>query len=419
MMSNRYVLEQRLGQGGFGDVYRAYDRKLERRVALKLFTDGGDKARLITEARAAAALSHPNVVGVFEVDDAADPPFMVMELVEGQTLRERMSNAPLQAKRTWLEQIASALAAAHRAGFIHRDVKPENVLITNVGDVAKVLDFGIAKRLAPPPSALDSRLDGDTRIEPPMTQDGRVTGTLHYMAPERLLGHPPGPHVDQWSWGVVAYELLAGVHPSTAAGVASIHQWILSGDVPPLGTGDALPPQLTAIVMRALSREVSARFASMGDLHAALMQGGSDPAIAVTRLSRPSLEAAGPPPGPLVPSAPTMISGMNAGPAIAPPQRVHHAAPMRPQPAPRPRPPASAVSTRNYEREAVPVLLMGVAGLFCVPLGIAGLVVGINAWRRTLSEGSSPAPMLVLGVVLSAISSFVSSVIVVVFLLLA
>jgi serine/threonine protein kinase len=415
MVSNRYVLEQRLGQGGYGDVYRAYDKKLERRVALKLFTDGGDKARLIAEARAVAALSHPNVVGVFEVDDAADPPFMVMELVDGQTLRARMGNATIPNKRGWLEQIASALAAAHRAGFIHRDVKPENVLITNVGDVAKVLDFGIAKRLAPPPSVLD----GETRIEPPMTQDGRVTGTLHYMALERLLGHAPGPHVDQWAWGVVAYELLAGVHPSTAAAAASIHQWILSGDVPPLAAGDALPPHLAATVMRALSREVHARFASMDDLHAALMQGGSDPAIAMTRLSRPLPEAAASP-GPTLPAAPTMISGMEPSPAVAPPQQRHPAAPARPRPAPPPRPrPPPQVSTRNYEREAVPVLLMGVAGLFCVPLGIAGLVVGINAWRRTLHEGSSPAPMLMLGVVLSAISSFVSSVIVVVFLLLA
>src|SRR5262249_48730505 len=183
-------------KGGMGVVYRGRDSVLRREVALKvlppeLVGDGERKKRLLREARAAAALNHSNVVTVYDVVEQDSSVFVVMELVDGAPLRKSIGDeAVTLAKRVeWLCDVARALAAAHRAGFVHRDVKPENVLVTKDGAV-KVLDFGIARPTA----------EGDEATTSTVTGEGVLLGTPLYMAPEQLDGAPIGGRADQCAW---------------------------------------------------------------------------------------------------------------------------------------------------------------------------------------------------------------------------
>ena len=214
----RYRIEGTLGSGGMGFVYRAYDTLLRRETALKVLageTTAESRARLLREARAAAALKHPNAVAVFDVGELEGTPFIAMEVVEGVPLRARMEDPslPVDTKLQWLAAVADVLAAAHEAGIIHRDVKPENVMVCRDGGV-KVLDFGIARRAqAPEPARSD---DG----APPSsfrTAEGRLVGTPRYMAPEQRTGGVVDERADQYAWGLVAGELLCGVHPRTVS----------------------------------------------------------------------------------------------------------------------------------------------------------------------------------------------------------
>ncbi|WXB16302.1 protein kinase [Pendulispora albinea] len=191
-----------------GEVYRAYDRTFERRVALKVVRVGaseivGDretaKRRLLNEARLVSALEHPHIVAIYDAGESAGLPYLVLELCEGGNLRHAMRQGASQADRLrWLTQIAEALAHAHEHGIIHRDVKPENVLLTAEG-TAKVADFGIAKALS------KSRSDDSTTLG--------IVGTPRYMAPEQLFGGSIDARIDQFAWGIVACELLSDVHP--------------------------------------------------------------------------------------------------------------------------------------------------------------------------------------------------------------
>jgi eukaryotic-like serine/threonine-protein kinase len=261
---DRYTIESVLGEGGMGRVYRAHDPKLDRAIALKVLhadAAGGD-AKLLREARAAAALDHPNVVAVFDVGEVDGVPFIAMELVRGRTLRAVMHDpaVPLASKLRWLGDIARALATAHDHGLIHRDIKPGNVIVRDDG-VVKVLDFGIARRTA------RSSSDPST-----VTEAGKLVGTPQYMAPEQARGATTiDGRVDQFAWGVVAFELLTGRLPwLEAEGVAVLSAILHQDVVSPHMLVRELPERVGAIIVRALSKDRDARFGSMTEVAAAL-----------------------------------------------------------------------------------------------------------------------------------------------------
>ncbi|MFT3766397.1 MAG: serine/threonine-protein kinase [Minicystis sp.] len=212
----RYRVQAKLGEGGMGVVYDAKDEVLGRHVALKVVSgvlqgDGERRLRFAREARAAAAFTHPNAVAIFDAGEIDGVAFIAMELVEGRSLRSFVGAADVGVadRIRWLADVARALAAAHRLGIIHRDIKPDNVMVRNDGQ-AKVLDFGVAGFTEPDAGALAATLD----VTPArLTTDGVRLGTPLYMAPEQLQGNPLDARADQFSWGVVAYELLSGRLP--------------------------------------------------------------------------------------------------------------------------------------------------------------------------------------------------------------
>jgi hypothetical protein len=292
----RYTIEAPLGQGGMGCVYRAHDARLGRRVALKVISDGDREgraeadARLLREARSAAALDHANVVSIFDVGDHEGTPYIVMELVEGTTLRDAVGDpsVPLSARLARLADVARALAAAHARGLVHRDVKPENVMVRRDG-VVKVVDFGIARRAG---SGVDPHGETETPALPTLTVDGVKLGTPVYMAPEQIRGDALDGRTDQFAWGVVAYELLAGRLPWRGSSDAmAVMASVLTdpADPGPLERA-AVPPAVRAIVLRALEKRPADRFASMDDvaraLDAAARAEGGDPDPAEPRRGR-------------------------------------------------------------------------------------------------------------------------------------
>ena len=279
LFADRYRIERSLGRGGMGEVDYAYDTVLRRPVAIKRLLMGATDpsaerraSRLLREARAVALLNHPNVVSVHDVGDAAGVPFVVMELAEGGSLRARLGRQgrpPMALALAWLSDVADALACAHRAGLVHRDIKPENLLLT-ADDRVKVADFGAAKELARPMTPDARTLVSATSAQ---TREGFVVGTPGHMAPEQLRGEPLDGRTDQYAWGLVAYELLAGVHPYHAEGAPTPEQRIADGAFvpPPLGPRVAgLPAEVEGIVMRALSADPAARAADMAAVKVAL-----------------------------------------------------------------------------------------------------------------------------------------------------
>ncbi|HEY8077070.1 MAG TPA: serine/threonine-protein kinase [Labilithrix sp.] len=258
----RYRIERAIGAGGMGRVYEVEDTLLRRRVALKVVSAGEHAAaRILREARAAAALKHPNAVDVYDVGEIDGVAYIAMELVEGETLSAHAASpVALEQKVRWLVEIASALDAAHRVGLVHRDVKPDNVMVTRDGSV-KVLDFGIAKRTGDGGASADAAGPASFR-----TAEGVVTGTPRYMAPEQLAGGKLDGRTDQFAWGVVAYLVLSGIHPQSTTG--SAERW----GAPPkaLARVAGVPDEVSAVVMRALERGPEHRFASMSEIVRAL-----------------------------------------------------------------------------------------------------------------------------------------------------
>jgi len=255
---DRYRIEAKLGEGGMGRVYRAFDERLQRRVALKILHPAPDgsandshasqgAAQLLREARAAAALDHPNAIAIFDVGTAMDGeaalPFIAMELIEGRSLRSFIGELePSVGDRLrWLLDVARAVAAAHRRGLVHRDIKPENVMIRDEDGVVKVLDFGIARR-----AKVDATAATSPGLSGTLTGAGVVVGTPLYMAPEQMRGEAVDGHADQFSWAVLAYELLSGRLPwdRNAESFVVISQ-ILTRDAPPLrAIAPAVPPHV-------------------------------------------------------------------------------------------------------------------------------------------------------------------------------
>ena len=203
-LSGRYRLDAQVGTGGMSTVYRAFDATLERRVAIKLMhrdiaADSDQLERFRREARAVAQLSHPHIVGVIDAGEEDGRPYIVFEYVEGETLKDRirrLGRLPVDEAIAYAIEIARALGAAHGRGIVHRDVKPQNVLVDEEGS-AKVTDFGIARSMD------DSGL----------TAEGRVLGTTDYVSPEQALGHDVNGQSDIYSLGVVLYEMLTGDVP--------------------------------------------------------------------------------------------------------------------------------------------------------------------------------------------------------------
>src|SRR5215472_4821360 len=231
---SHYRLEERLGAGGMGVLYRATDLKLGRAVAIKLLarhlvSDETAKARFVREARAASALDHPNIATIYEIGEEDGELFIAMALYEGETLKQRLKKSRLTVKEALdlLRQVSLGLEAAHRAGIVHRDIKPANLLMTSTGTV-KILDFGVAKLVA------DSQAES-------MTHAGQAMGTVLYMSPEQLRGESVDARADLWSLGVVAYEMLAGVSPFQTDSNAATVARILHDEPPSLATVPNVP----------------------------------------------------------------------------------------------------------------------------------------------------------------------------------
>jgi serine/threonine-protein kinase len=262
----RYAIEDILGEGGMGVVYKAHDGKLDRKVALKVLApsdDGPDRseARVLREARAVAALDHPNAIAIYDVGEADGVPYIAMELASGKTLRAYVGDAEVPTGRRigWLCDVARALAAAHTAGIVHRDIKPENVMVRGDGRV-KVLDFGIARRSG----GVDPAGPTAKAALPTLTTRGAM-GTPMYMAPEQARGKPADGRTDQFSWGVLAYELLEGTRPWDAPDLVGLVAAMISDPPRPM-VAAGVPEPVRAIVMRALSRSPAERFGSMDDV---------------------------------------------------------------------------------------------------------------------------------------------------------
>ncbi len=278
----RYMLLDRLGAGGMGVVFSAYDPELDRKVAVKLLRLGTahsqeGQARLLREAQAMARLQHPHVLAVFDAGTLGDEVFIAMELVEGSTLTDWLKAAP----RSWrqvLETFLSAgrgLSAAHAAGLVHRDFKPDNVLISRDGRV-RVTDFGLARDLgtaeltALPTSGVVAVKDLEGGR---LTRTGALLGTPAYMAPEQVLGGAVDARTDQYSFCVALYEALHGERPFAGDTWETLRESILGHKVRPPRAGVSVPRWLRAVVLRGLSPEPSARFASMEALLAELERG--------------------------------------------------------------------------------------------------------------------------------------------------
>ena len=267
-----YEVKNLLGAGGMGEVYRARDTRLKRPVALKLlsrnFGQHEDRLRRFRqEAFAASALNHPNIITIYEIGDCEFGPFIATEFVEGETLRRRLTRAPIEISEALdlTLQVASALAAAHSAGVTHRDIKPDNIMIRDDGFV-KVLDFGLAKLVDKAAGELNVDLDADTRPLS-VTAAGLVMGTLEYMSPEQARGLKVDARSDIWSLGVVIYELLAGRVPFDGPTASDLIVSILDREPPRLALHvPTIPVELQKTIYKTLSKEKEQRYQTAEEL---------------------------------------------------------------------------------------------------------------------------------------------------------
>ena len=271
-----YEVKSLLGSGGMGEVYRGWDTRLAREVAIKVLpaaynTNPDRLRRFAQEARAAAALNHPNIVAVFDVGTETETPYVVSELLEGQTLREALGAGRLPVRKAvdYATQIAMGLAAAHEKGIIHRDVKPENVFVTRDGRV-KLLDFGLAKLVED--NAADA-LGTLAAATAPSSTGGMVIGTAGYMSPEQVRAEPVDQRTDIFSFGATFYEMVSGVRAFKGhTAIETLHA-ILNHDPPELTAIDAAtPPGLGRVIHHCLEKEPAQRFQSARDLAFALGQ---------------------------------------------------------------------------------------------------------------------------------------------------
>ncbi len=263
---NHYRVLSPLGAGGMGEVYLAEDMKLGRKIALKLLpqqfeADAERQKRFEQEARAVSALNHPNIITIYEIETAENVNFIATEFIDGQTLRERITEKPFSAEET-VEiaiQITSALESAHSVGIIHRDIKPANIMIRK-DNIVKVLDFGLAKLTM---QGGDSG-SFETREQ---TAPNRVMGTINYMSPEQALGEKVDARTDIFSFGVVLYEMLSGKSPFAGASDAAIYNATINKNPPSLNESNAeIPIALDQIIKRAIEKNREKRYQTATDL---------------------------------------------------------------------------------------------------------------------------------------------------------
>ena len=276
LVAGRYEIGERLGVGGMSEVYAATDQRLGRPVAVKFLRaevdDPTARARIESEARSAAALSHPNIVNVYDAGDYEGRPYVVMELADSRSLADVIREEgpmPADRVRSLGAQVLSALAAAHAEGFVHRDVKPANILVREDGAV-KLADFGIAKSFSDAAAG--------------MTAVGLVMGTPTYLSPEQASGQPATPRSDLYAMGVVLFEALTGSPPftgDTPMAVVTAHAHAPVPDIRAVAPG--VPPSLAAVVERALAKDPADRFADADTMARALAGAApSDPTRAVS-----------------------------------------------------------------------------------------------------------------------------------------
>ena len=270
-----YTIAQLIGSGGMGEVYSARDTRLERDVAIKVLpasvsTDADRLRRFEQEARAAAALNHPNILAAYDVGSHDGAPYVVSELLRGATLRELVSSGALPSRKAvdYAAQIASGLAAAHEAGVVHRDLKPENLFVTHDGRV-KILDFGLAKLAEPPAFAAGQTLLATRKVD---TLPGAIVGTVGYMSPEQVRGKTVDHRSDIFSYGAILYEMLSGARAFTGDTPADTISAVLKHEPPPFASLNlSVPTALDRIVQHCLEKDPADRFQSTRDLLFALV----------------------------------------------------------------------------------------------------------------------------------------------------
>jgi Tol biopolymer transport system component len=285
-----YRVGEQLGRGGMGEVYLADDLNLNRKVALKFLpeafaADPERMARFEREAKLLASLNHPNIAAIYGLEQAEGKRFLVLELVEGETLAQRLSKGslPLEEALGVCRQIADALEAAHEKGVIHRDLKPANVMITE-GDKVKILDFGLAKALSDETQSVDS--SQTVTITDAMTRPGVILGTAAYMSPEQAKGMAVDKRADIWAFGCVLYECLTGDRVFEGKTVTDALAAILKGEPDWQALPAATPPNIRFVLRRCLEKEISRRFRDAADVRIQIEE-ARDIGEATVRTKRP------------------------------------------------------------------------------------------------------------------------------------